>query len=349
MARILVVGNYGLLGPKANGNFYYNSDSKIYNGLVRAGHAVLAFSDRDVARASNIFGSRKLGIGATNAKLLKIADNFRPDMLLLGHANIIRNDTIAEIKSRYPDMRAALYNVDSLALDSHQDNVKAVHNRLPVVETVFITTGGNLLKQFVTPKNKVSYVPNAVDASCETGRNFERSDLPADLIYCVGGMEANDIRIPMIQYLQDHLSDIRLELCGIAGRPSVWGAAYQDLLKRAKMGLNFSRPNDVYLYASDRMAHLLGNGLLTLTGAKTGFQRFFDESEMVYYTDNRDLADKARYYARNDAERRRIAEAGWHKAHREFNATLVAQYMVELSLGLEFSHAYLWADEIYRK
>jgi spore maturation protein CgeB len=149
----------------------------------------------------------------------------------------------------------------------------------------------------------------------------------------------------MARFLTNELPDARLEFYGMMGQSNRWGAHYHAVLARARMGLNYSRPNNVSLYASDRMAHIMGNGLMALTAQATGFQKFFTESEMVYYGDDRDLADKIRYYKNNDSAARAIAESGWRKSHREFNGTLVAQYIYERSMGLELSHSYLWADE----
>jgi len=62
---------------------------KLSNGFVRNGHLVLNFSDRDVARAKSLLGSRKLGVRPTNAALLHFCRFHKPDVLLLGHADVI--------------------------------------------------------------------------------------------------------------------------------------------------------------------------------------------------------------------------------------------------------------------
>ena len=46
-------------------------------------------------RCSNIFHSRKLGVGAANRKLLKVCQNYRPDIIALSSADVIRAETLA--------------------------------------------------------------------------------------------------------------------------------------------------------------------------------------------------------------------------------------------------------------
>ena len=57
--KIVHCANFQLL---RDGEIFYTMDNKISNGLVRNGHFVYNFSYRDIAKESNIFKSKKLGI-----------------------------------------------------------------------------------------------------------------------------------------------------------------------------------------------------------------------------------------------------------------------------------------------
>jgi hypothetical protein len=346
MARILLVGNFA---QKIPGGFYYNVDHKLRAAFLRLGHAVLEFSDRDQARLGNIFGNRKLGVGAANKKLLAAAGNFRPDCILLGHSHIITDSTLAAIRAQWPKIRIGVFNVDSLALASHQSNVRHLLGRAEVADGLFISTGGALLRQFKRPHNFAAYLPNPVDPAIEDLQNFAHADLPYDLVFAIGGIDnPDDTRRQIALSLRAALGDVKCLWRGVFDTPAVFGRPYYELLALAKMGLNFSRPNDAYWYASDRMAHLLGCGLLTFTAASTGFQELFGANEMVFFDSPADLAEKIRHYAQHDAARQAIAKAGWEKAHRYCNADLIARYMLELLLGqTASSQGYLWGQEVY--
>ncbi len=56
---------------------------KINNGFIRNNHEVFWFSDRDIARCSNVFLTRKMGVSASNRKFLQVCRNFQPDVYVL--------------------------------------------------------------------------------------------------------------------------------------------------------------------------------------------------------------------------------------------------------------------------
>ena len=97
MAKVIHVANFS---PKTKGSSFFHAPAvKLTNGLIRNGHAVVTFSDRDVARASTIFGHRKFGIRGANDKLRDLCREVQPHLLLLGHADVIRPGTIADIRT----------------------------------------------------------------------------------------------------------------------------------------------------------------------------------------------------------------------------------------------------------
>ena len=126
------------------------------------------------------------------------------------------------------------------------------------------------------------------------------------------------------------------------GRPAVHGAELISLLGRSRMGLALSRPNDAFLYSSDRMAQLMGNGVLTFVDARTGFGKLFTDDELVCYADSNDLIARLRHFKAHDDERRAVAQRGWKKAHASFSGTLVAKWIIETTFRLPYSETYVW-------
>ena len=49
------------------------------------------------------------------------------------------------------------------------------------------------------------------------------------------------------------------------------------------MGINLSRGKPIKYYSSDRIAQLLGNGLLTFIDKKTCFNKFLSDKEIIFY------------------------------------------------------------------
>ena len=74
------------------------------------------------------------------------------------------------------------------------------------------------------------------------------------------------------------------------------------------MGLNYSRGKPIKYYSSDRIAQLMGNGLLTLIDERTHYSDF--QKNKLLYKNYQDLVEKINKYKRDDRERKKIAENG---------------------------------------
>ena len=131
-------------------------------------------------------------------------------------------------------------------------------------------------------------------------------------------------------------------------RPLVVGRAYEEAIAQAKMGLSINRFENWKWYASDRITHLMGNGVLTFQYDGNQMQDFFSEKETVFFHSAAELADKINYFNAHDDYRRHIAAAGRAAYHRLFNAQRVVRYMVEAVLREDFSNPYEWTSEVCR-
>ena len=114
------------------------------------------------------------------------------------------------------------------------------------------------------------------------------------------------------------------------------------------MSLNLNRREGDKWYSSDRIAHLMGYGILTFQSSRNSMDRFFTDAETVYFDGAGDLAEKILYYNVHDGARAAVASAGRRKYHRLFNGARVLKFMVETMTGEEYSEAYEWAEEVYR-
>ena len=313
-----------------NGSRYFNTDQKIQQGLIRLGHLVYGFSINDIARMRSRLGSKTLGHRAANKALLQTCRNIRPHLLLLGHAQSITADTLASIRNELPDIRIGLWYVDPLW---EPKDTAHLYQRRHLLDGIFATTSGPLLDDLATDTCFATYMPNPVDPPIECHRCFEKTsdELAYDLTYIRSDNRANE-RTRLLEQVRDALAgELRLGLFGSLGGPAVFGAEREDILAGTKMAINLSRRNHVPLYSSDRMAQLMGNGILTFCPDTAGFQALFGEDELVYFSDPADLADKVRYYQVHDDERRRVAENGWQGIHDTCANTAVAQTLLSVA------------------
>jgi hypothetical protein len=221
--KIIFVGNGNL---KFAGARHFSYDARIFNGLVRNGHCVYFFSDRDEARQSSPLGLKAIGRDRANRKLLKVVDNIRPEALVLAHADVIHPDTFREIRNKYPHVRVAHVNVDCIF---NPTNVAKLDRRGDVVDATFITTGGPALNRLASPGNTFYFIPNFTDAGIDTGRAFEH-EAPRHDLACfmnVNPAQPSDEadRVALAVGVSAAIPDLRTCYGGFNGAPVVRGHA----------------------------------------------------------------------------------------------------------------------------
>ena len=339
--RLLLVDN---LMIRRYGNLRMGPGRKLMCGAIRNDWRICEFSDRDMARLLAPLGIRSLGGVIANRKLLLTAKNFRPDIMLLGHCDYITNETLAAIRAAVPGIRIAHFNVDPLWQPRTRDQMA---DRMESCDALFATTAGDVLKTWTTGRNVVAYMPNPSDPSMENQDNGAKTDFARDLFFA-GNPREGDPRWDLLRELLLKIEgSLRVEIFG-ADRPSIWGADYEDVLATSKMSLNLNRREGDLWYSSDRIAHLMGFGILTFQSSKNGMQRFFTDRETVWFDEATDLAEKILRYQADDGARAAVASAGRAKYHALFNGARVLRFMVETMLGEPYSEPYEWAEEVYR-
>ena len=64
---------------------------------------------------------------------------------------------------------------------------------------------------------------------------------------------------------------------------------------------------------------------------------FFNSNEIVSYNDVNDLAEKIKFYKKNDKSRIRIAKKGKEKYFKLFNEVKISKYIIDKSIGKKAS------------
>jgi len=305
------------------GSVYYSMDNKINNGLIRNGHFVHSFSYREIAKHSTLFKSKKFGIKNVNTNLLKTVQNIKPDLLLLGHSELILDETLLEIKELHPNIKIAMWWVDWVF------NLKNISSRLSIIDNFFLTTDPIELKRMGVEEDifeKCHYLPNFCDDSIDTFKAFENKKYDYDLLF-IGRYDKD--REVFINFLKKTFSKLHLGLFGLDKDNLISGSNYLKIIASSKIGINYSRKNDISMYSSDRIVHLMANGVLVFSPRIPNLDELFSEDEIVYFDNNKDFEEKIQYYLSNSDERLRIAENGWKKVHSIFNERLITQNMID--------------------
>ena len=340
--KILHITNFN---ERHNGRLFYNTGKRINNGLIRLNHSVLEFSDRDIVSyyrsINDLNGSKTL-----NKKLIEVISNYVPNIIILGHADLIKIDTLKFIKKNYPQIRIVQWFLDRMDT-KWLSNKKRFLDKIDIMDASFCTTDPISLG---LPKDKnIYYMPNPVDASFEKLHNYKNLNFNNDVFFAMShgvhrGILKNgkfDDREIIINKLIKKSPNIRFDLYGMKQKQPIWADNFIDIISQSKIGLNLSQGKAAKYYSSDRFAQLIGNGLLVMIDENTNFGNFFNNDEIILYKNLSDLSSKIEYYSNNDKERMKIAKKGRDKYFKYFNSTVVADFIIKKAL-LEKHKKFYW-------
>ena len=336
-ARMALIVHVAYFPLARKGDNQHSVSLKLTNGMIRAGHAVLNFSDRDVARAGSFFGHRFFGRAYANRTLIQFCRVHRPDILVLGHADIILPETVASIREDLPRLRVLQWNVDPMFEPA---NVARLQSKLGVVDATLVSTSGAALAPLRRTGMRLGFLPNPVDFSIERGTNHLQPDLPYDLFYACGN-PARPLRMvcgqawdmdDLMLFLLGRLPGLRTIFGGLLGNPRITGADLRTVLESTALGLNISRRADHSLYSSDRLPQLIGNGIVPLIERSTGYDTLFADNEMGFFASLDELVERIDTLSRDPARRMAVGAAGRARYHALFNETRIARYLIDVAL-----------------
>ena len=347
--RVLHVTNFN---ERHDGRLFFNTGRRINNGFIRQGNSVLEFSDRDIQKNyksySDLSGSKSL-----NEKLRKTCYNFKPDLIVLGHADLVSPEMLGKLKDEYPLLKIAQWFLDPLNKKGPDffKNKKRILDKSKFLDANFITTSPDVLN--FLPKNVNNfYIPNPTDPSIETLNNFKKN-CSNDVFFALshgvhrGSLKYRvyDDREKFIKKLIKLSKDIKYDIFGLDNVQPIWADHYFKTISNSKMGLNLSRGSPIKYYSSDRITQIVGNGLVTLIDEKTGYRDFFTDKEMVFYSNINDLIEKISKINKDDKLRRSIGKKGKAKYAKYFNSNLVADFIINKTFDINNKNKYLWHDK----
>ncbi len=346
--RILHITNFN---ERLDGRLFFNTGRRINNGFIRLGHSVLGFSDRDIQKYYKNFKDLK-GAKTLNEKLRKTCYNYKPDIIMLGHADLISSEQISELRNDYPNVKFGQWFLDPLNKKGpdYLRNKERILDKINYLDASFMTTSPSVLN-FLPNKTNNYYIPNPSDDSFETLNNYLKP-CNVDVFFALshgvhrGVLKSGKIddRITFLKNLSEITPDVKFDIYGIDKIQPIWADHYFKTIANAKMGLNLSRGDAIKYYSSDRITQIVGNGLVCLIDEKTQYKDFFDNSEMVFYKNVNDLSEKILKISRDEKLRKSIARKGKKKYMKYFNSTLVADFIINKTLGRENKKKYLWYD-----
>ena len=341
--RILFIGNFD--GHRQQGR-YYNTDHKLRNGFIRAGHQVIALDERAGVRWRTAFGLKTVGRRRFRRDAVETARHHKPHIVILGNTDLLGTPGYAALREALPHARFGSYFTDPFTKPTR--NLQRLARRANFMDAVFATTAdARTMAPVASRPGLFWYLPNPVDVAVEVGRADEipRIDLDYDGVFLGTDVEG---RREQIEALQTGLPpDYRLDLGGrrVAGE-RMTGPTFMERLARAAVCPQLPRydtdPNLIpYLYTSARIAQTMGQGVVALTPASARFEDLYDDG-IVPFNSRENLVETMLALRADDDRRRRTAERGRIIAHSRTNSTRVARYILDALLERTPREPYEW-------
>jgi len=345
--KILKILHLTNFNRRFDGRLQYNTGRRLNNGFVRLGHNVLTLSDRDI-----IHDNKKIfdptGKNELQKSIIRNFKNFKPDCVVLGHVDSINKSTISELRNLNKNLRICQWFLDPIHKDGpdYIKNNDRISNNLRNIDFTFLTSCPSLLRNKI---NNSFFIPNPSDTSFEILKNYE-VNCPNDIFFAMShGVHRGvlkygkyDNREKFIKKLIKKNSKIIFDIYGMDKIQPVWGNDFIEAISKSQMGLNLSRGKPAKYYSSDRIAQLLGNGLLTFIDKETQFNDLIGKDSIVYYSNLDDLSYKINKYKKDKKQAKKIAKKGRNIYLKYFNSTIVSDYMLSKLFDYKSSNNFIW-------
>jgi len=345
--KIMHITNFN---ERFNGRLHYNTGRRINNGFIRLGHNVLSVSDRDILHNNKTFTDLK-GLTNLQNKILDTYDNFKPDLIMLGHADRVSSLTLEKMKNQDKNLKISQWFLDPLSKHGpdHLNNSKRILDKVEFLDKTFLTTDPGSLSLKIP---NAHFIPNPCDESFEVLENYKKK-CDFDVFFAMShGVHRGELKKGKIDNREFFINElikknnnIKFDVYGMNNVQPIWGEQFLKRISNCYMGINLSRGKPIKYYSSDRIAQLLGNGLLTFINKKTYLSDFFTNKEMVFYKDIDDLSYKINKYKKDIKIGKKIASLGKKKYFKYFNSSTVSDYMISKIFNKKTEKRILWDNK----
>ena len=315
--------------------FNISISNKITKGFIRNEHDVINFSYRNYANRSFLKNKNK----NLNDKIISIVDNYRPNLIVLGHNNFLTTDNLYKIKKKY-NTKFSLWYEDALGKRGEgpnwRENLNLIEKNNQFIDSYFVTTHPDEITTSIE-KTKLNYLPIPVDENIENLEIFNNKNRYKDLFFALshgvnfGKLKKGkvDEREYFISQLMKKFPTINYNILGISNESPKWNYDYYNELNKCKIALNLSRGKPLKFTSSNRIASLIGNGIYTFIDKKTQFQKIFDETEVGFYKDLNDLGNKIEKLISNEKKLNQYGKNGKNKYFKLFNNKLITKNIID--------------------
>tara|TARA_B100000989_G_scaffold89332_1_gene64620 strand:+ start:927 stop:3020 length:2094 start_codon:yes stop_codon:yes gene_type:complete len=340
--KILHISNFGVKNDHRL--FNLSIAKKISNGFIRNGHDVINFDYRNHTEGFLLNNT-------LDKKIISITKNYRPDLILFGHNNPLLRSSILSLKEKFRTKIALWYEDHVMKGDpSFRKNLDLIEKNNDLIDNYFITTSPDIIRTKIN-QNKINFLPIPVDPNIENGKFYEAKK-DKDLFFALshgvnyGKLKKNtfDERSKFIDKLITYSNNrINFNLLGLYNEEPKWNYDFTDELMKCKTALNLSRGGPNKYASSNRIASLMGNGVLPFIHTKVSYQDFFDNDEIVIYNDHKDLVNKLTQIIDKPKELKLRSIKSKKSYFNYFQNNIVADFLISKIFSTKKKFKYVWS------
>jgi len=303
---------------------------KEVKGFIRLGLDTQVFSYNNALLQASPVKSRKFAgrfyKSHVDDLLVKQIKSYNPDVVHVSFAKFLDAETVRLMREAAPD--AFFIGADGDIWPELHKNLVEAAKQLNMVMTTYAGRG---LEAYEKAGIQCVFRPNMCDPDIE--HRYKVSHNWRSNILFTGQIKykrypTEDIRIQIINRLACMENCV---LYGCCSRPKVGGINYFYAISGARIGLSINADNSIRLYHSDRLTQYLACGTFVLAKRVPDSDLLFrDGIHLKYFDTVEEFCDLADWYLSHEGERIKIANAGMHRVHTEFNCERMAKYTIDL-------------------
>ena len=316
---------------------------KISTGLIRNGNDVIDFDYRN--HSYKLFDRQSL-----DKKVIAIAKNYRPDLILLGHNNCLSRNTISLIKKRYNTKFSLWYEDHVMKGDpNYKKNLKLIETNHDLIDQYFITTSPDIIKSKI-PKSKINFLPIPVDLNIESGYFYE-SEKNNDMFFALSnGVNFGKLKKNSFDERSNFINDliylsndsINFKILGLYNEEPKWNYDFNIELMSSRTALNLSRGGPSKYCSSNRIASIMGNGVLPFIHEDVKYQDFFDNDEIETYKSPKDLIYKLSNIKNNELILKKRSRNAKKRYFDLFESSIVGDFIINRIFMNKSNFKYKW-------
>ncbi len=305
---------------------------KLAKGFIRLGHDTRFFSYCSVISQVSPFKSKTLSKILFKSKvdelLVEQVKNYKPHIIYISLPKTLDAITIKRMRQAAPD--AVIIGEDGDPWPKLQKDNRI--NTAKGFDILMATNDGQFLQDYRDAGVPLCvFMPNMCDP--DTDHRYQVSEEWRSDIFWTGTEKhhANTSETFREDLLTEIAKKKNCALYGCFGRPKIGGFDYLYAISGAKIGVNVNAYGPVKFCHSDRLTQYLACGTFVMAKRFEGCDQLYKDKVHLHYFDTiEEFFDLSKWYLEHEEDRKKIADAGMHHVHTEFNCVKISKYILEL-------------------